>query len=361
LNDLTLTNASVVTPDGVLKNAYVHVHDGLIDDIGQGTILTSAIDCDSDFIVPGVVDLNTDNLEMHVAPRSNVRWPMLAALLMHDTELIGAGITTTCDGIAVGESRYDKPQRDVRREMLDEAIATILEGTERSFTRAEHFIHLRFDISNDGILEMFERYIDTARTRVVSLLDRRPQSDVVLETEAGRIEADRRSEARLAIASKCRARNIPLLSHDDRSADDSRFNASIGVAVAEFPLTEEALFEAHARGMKVAMGAPNVVRGGSQYSGNPSASQLEERGLLDLLCSDYVPFSMLQAAFFLHVDRGVALERSMHLVAGSPAGVAGFADRGAIAVGKRADLVRVHAHGRQPVVRVVWKNGLRAG
>jgi alpha-D-ribose 1-methylphosphonate 5-triphosphate diphosphatase len=359
MNELTLVNATVVTPEAVLKNAYVHVLDGLIDDVGQGTNIASGLDCDSDFVIPGIVDLNTDNLEMHVAPRSNVRWPMLAALLMHDTELIGAGITTTCDGIAVGESRYDKPQRDVRREMLDEAIGMIGEGSRSSLTRAEHFIHLRFDISNERIVEMFERYIGTARTRVVSLLDRRPQSDEIRATSAGTLEAGRRNEARRTIAAGCRARKIPVLSHDDRSPDQARFNASIGVAVAEFPLNEDALSEAHACGMKVAMGAPNVVRGGSQYSGNPSATQLEERGLLDLLCSDYVPFSLLQAAFLLHFEHAVALERAMHLVSGAPAAIAGFEDRGAIAVGKRADLVRVHAHGVQPVVRVVWREGRR--
>ena len=359
MNESTIANATVVTPDGILKNAYVHVRDGIIEDIGAATQTRSSLDCNEDFILPGIVDLNTDNLEMHVAPRSNVRWPMLSALLMHDAEVITAGITTTCDGLAVGESRYDKPQRDVRREMLDEAISTVCESMQESLTRAEHFIHLRFDVSNDLIVGMFDRYIDTERTRLVSLLDRRPQSEEDFTTVEGRAEAERRNEARRTIAARCRSLDIPILSHDDRFAEESRFNASIGVAVAEFPMTDEATSEAHACGMKVAMGAPNVVRGGSQYSGNPSATQLEGRGLLDLLCSDYVPFSMLQAVFLLHFKHALKLERAMHLVSGGPAAVAGFEDRGAIAVGKRADLLRVSVYGLQPIVRVVWRDGRR--
>jgi alpha-D-ribose 1-methylphosphonate 5-triphosphate diphosphatase len=42
-----------------------------------------------------------------------------------------------------------------------------------------------------------------------------------------------------------------------------------------------------------------------------------------------------------------------------PARSAGLADRGEIAPGRRADLVRVRLLGDQPVVRTVWRAGER--
>jgi alpha-D-ribose 1-methylphosphonate 5-triphosphate diphosphatase len=43
----------------------------------------------------------------------------------------------------------------------------------------------------------------------------------------------------------------------------------------------------------------------------------------------------------------------------NPAQAAGLGDRGAIAPGLRADLVQVRLVGEQPVVRAVWRQGLR--
>jgi alpha-D-ribose 1-methylphosphonate 5-triphosphate diphosphatase PhnM len=54
----------------------------------------------------------------------------------------------------------------------------------------------------------------------------------------------------------------------------------------------------HEAGMSVLMGAPNVVRGGS-HSGNIAATDLARQGVLDVLSSDYVPFSLIHAPFVL--------------------------------------------------------------
>lgn len=50
-------------------------------------------------------------------------------------------------------------------------------------------------------------------------------------------------------------------------------SAGIGMAIAEFPITLEATRASHQLGLKVLMGAPNLVRGGS-YSGNIAAAEL---------------------------------------------------------------------------------------
>ena len=111
--------------------------------------------------------------------------------------------------------------------------------------------------------------------------------------------------------------------------------------------------------MSILMGGPNVVRGGS-HSGNVSARELAAAGLLDILSSDYVPFALLQAAFVLpqRVD-GLQLPEALATVTRNPAKAAGLDDRGEIAVGKRADLVRVRVVGGLPVIRGVWRQGER--
>jgi alpha-D-ribose 1-methylphosphonate 5-triphosphate diphosphatase len=114
-----------------------------------------------------------------------------------------------------------------------------------------------------------------------------------------------------------------------------------------------------AAGMKVLMGAPNVVRGGS-HSGNIAASDLAADGLLDVLSSDYFPLSLLHAAFKIADDiEGLALPEAVRMVSFNPAEAAGLYDRGAILAGRRADLVQVRGNGAVPLVRAVWRQGRR--
>src|SRR5262249_53893104 len=80
---------------------------------------------------------------------------------------------------------------------------------------------------------------------------------------------------RRGLVEMARRHGIPLASHDDRVRE--HVNESIGdkVAIAEFPTTEEAAAGLHAAGIKVLMGAPNLVRGGS-HSGNVATADLAE-------------------------------------------------------------------------------------
>jgi alpha-D-ribose 1-methylphosphonate 5-triphosphate diphosphatase len=132
-----------------------------------------------------------------------------------------------------------------------------------------------------------------------------------------------------------------------------------GVAVAEFPTTLESADASHEAGMSTVMGAPNVVRGGS-HSGNIAARRLADAGILDILSSDYVPASLLLGAFHLAGSPGIdGLPGAIRLVSKNPAEALGLGDRGEIAVGKRADLIRVGMMSEQPVIREVWREGRR--
>ena len=177
----------------------------------------------------------------------------------------------------------------------------------------------------------------------------------MIEQYVGRAETV--ADFRRTIADDCRARGIVLASHDDATEDHIVEAASLSLAIAEFPTTVEAAEAAHRHGLTTVMGAPNVVRGGS-HSGNVSALDLAGRGLLDALSSDYMPISLLHAAFLLHQQHGATLPEAVAKVSTNPARMVGLDDRGAIAEGQRADLIRVTVDHDIPVVRRVWRSGL---
>ena len=87
---------------------------------------------------------------------------------------------------------------------------------------------------------------------------------------------------------------------------------------------------------------------------------LAREGLLDIMSSDYIPSSLLMAAMQLprHVP-AIDLAAAVRTVTKTAAEAVGLNDRGEIAVGKRADLIRVHVAHDVPAVRSVWREGHR--
>jgi alpha-D-ribose 1-methylphosphonate 5-triphosphate diphosphatase len=148
-------------------------------------------------------------------------------------------------------------------------------------------------------------------------------------------------------------------SHDDARREHIEEACEIGATVTEFPTTIEAAQAARDAGIKVLMGSPNLIRGRS-HSGNVAATVLAARNQLDILSSDYIPASLLQAAFKLADDDfGWSLPRALATVTSAPAAAAGLNDRGRLEEGLRADLVRVQMVQNRPVVRAVWSAGSR--
>src|SRR5204862_8124440 len=152
---------------------------------------------------------------------------------------------------------------------------------------------------------------------------------------------------------------VPLASHDDTTDENVTDAIRDKVAVAEFPTTIEAARGLHEAGISILMGAPNVVRGGS-HSGNIAAADLAREGYLDILSSDYIPSSLLMGALQLNERiASITLPEAVRTVTKAPAQAVGLNDRGEIALGKRADLIRVHVGAGIPVVRSVWRAGQR--
>ena len=75
-------------------------------------------------------------------------------------------------------------------------------------------------------------------------------------------------------------------------------------------------------------------------------TELARENLLDMVSSDYVPVSLLQAGFLLHHGEiGLSMPQAIAAVSLNPTRAAGLDDRGEIAHGKRADLLRVREVG----------------
>jgi alpha-D-ribose 1-methylphosphonate 5-triphosphate diphosphatase len=372
-----LANARIVTDESVLAGALV-LRDGQIAEMGEGGADSAgAEDMAGDWLLPGLVELHTDNLERLFSPRPGVRWPADAAMLIHDSQVAAAGITTVCDAVCVGFHGG----KSERLDYLHLSIDVLRRARAADALKAEHFLHLRLELTDPHMLELFGPLQGEPSLRLVSLMDHTPGQrqwrdldtyrsfslgrDVHSEAEFQAMVA-RRVREQQEHGQRHRAEVLRLLdghaavraSHDDATpahVDEAR---ACGCTIAEFPTTRAAAEAARAAGMAIVMGAPNLVIGGS-HSGNISAAELVGQGLLDVFSSDYVPASLLQAAFLLHEGFGMLMPQAIAPVTRTPAVLLGLTDRGSIAPGLRADLVRVRMVGTTPTVVALWREGRR--
>ena len=375
-SEMSLRNARIVLEDSIVEGSVL-IRDGRIVRIDAGASRTGE-DFDGDYLVPGLVELHTDHLESHYSPRPGVRWDPTAALQAHDAQVAGSGITTVFDCLRLGSDENAGFEHGEMRRISD-ALAS---AQSQDRLRAEHRVHLRCEVSAADVLEQFADFEDDPLVGLVSLMDHAPgqrqfqtmgQYELYYKKKRGLSDAqfdafvaERQAASQLysgphrtAIAGHCRQRGISIASHDDATLAHVGEAIGFGVRLAEFPTSLEAARASHEAGLSVLMGAPNVVRGGS-HSGNIAALDLARHGILDVLSSDYVPISLIHAPFVLAGgDDGIDLPTAMRLVTATPARTVGLDDRGRIAPGLRADLVRVRHDGGVPVVRSVWREGRR--
>jgi alpha-D-ribose 1-methylphosphonate 5-triphosphate diphosphatase len=376
---IVFANATVVTAKHAFSG-YVVVEDGGIVEVGEGGGPSGGVDCGGDYLLPGLVELHTDHLEAHYMPRPRVVWHAGSAVMAYDAQIASAGITTVFDSFRVGMDEYEA--RGGVGEQVVILADTIEHARAADLLRADHETHLRCEIPSPNVVEFLEQFLSAHPARLISLMDHTPGQrqfrdlekyfiyyqgktgrsatelhEVVRERQ--RVGRERAEANRPRIVAIAKAHGLTLASHDDTTVEDVSLAQSEGVSIAEFPTTREAAAASRTAGMATVMGAPNVVRGGS-HSGNASARELAEAGLLDILSSDYVPAALLMGAFRLADAPNIGgLPGAIRLVTKNPAEAAGLFDRGEIAVGRRADLVRVCAHQNEPVVRAVWRAGRR--
>lgn len=376
---LILTNCRAVLPDQVVDRATVTVADGLIASITEGeSSAPEAVDCEGDLLIPGAIDLHTDNLEKHFTPRPRVHWNGVAAALAHDAMIIGAGITTVFDALSFIGSR----ERKDRTLTMMPMIAGLTEAMDAGLLRADHLIHLRCETTAPELLTTVRPHLTNPLVRFLSVMDHTPGQRQYRDASKWReyykisnnlpdheIDAlyEERKEMQRTVAPEhhfqvCewgKELGVPIASHDDETPAHIDEAVRMGISISEFPVTIEAARAARDAGMTILMGSPNMVRGGS-HSGNVSAAEMAEEGLIDVFASDYVPVSMLHAAFMLtEAPFNWPLPKAVATVTSNAAESGGLPDRGRLEVGKRADLVRLHLHGSLPSPRMVWREGVR--
>jgi alpha-D-ribose 1-methylphosphonate 5-triphosphate diphosphatase len=375
--EAVLTNARVVTADAEFDGTVI-VRDGKIAGIDTGrSQAAGALDLEGDYLVPGLIELHTDNLEKHFTPRPGVKWPALPAVMAHDTQVAAGGITTVFDSLSLGDVRGQTDRVQNRARMVE----AICEASERRLTRAEHRLHLRCEVTPDDAVEAVDKWIDLPLVGLLSINDHTPGQRQFLDPAklkqyymgkfgmsepefqvfyARSLDLHQRNAARhrREIVSRAQARALPLASHDDATVEHVKEAIENGMTIAEFPTTQEAAQASCEAGLAVLVGAPNVVLGGS-HSGNIAAIDLIRAGRADILSSDYVPASLMEAVFKLPKESTITLPQAVKLASLNPARAVGLGDRGEIAPDKRADLVRVRVLGDAPVVRAVWREGER--
>ncbi len=374
------TNAVLVLPGetlaGTLAGTLV-VRDDVIAAIETGRFSApGAIDLDGDYLIPGVVDVHTDNLERQVLPRSLARWPSRSAMVAHDAQCAAAGVTTILDALCLGDLGFDTG----RIQTFWDGVADLDALTPTGLLKSQHYLHLRCEIPALDMLSCFDAVADHPLVRLISLMDHSPGvgqyadlefyrnlrrrgglDEATVDRRIAELQEQRvrvRDPNRRTLLDRVRGRGIALASHDDRTVEEIAENARDGIRISEFPVTMAAAEAAKAAGMDVIAGAPNVVRGGS-HSGNIAATDLLRSGWVDVFASDYVPPALIEAAFRCAREGLIDLPAAVAMITSRAAELAGLSDRGKLAVGRRADLVRVRVHETLPVVRQVWSGGER--
>ena len=377
MTDITLANATLILPDRVTRGA-VRIEDGRIAAVTEGAnVPPGAVDLGGDHLAPGLVELHTDNLERHLQPRPGVTFPHPQAIIAHDAELASVGITTVFDALRVGsipdpQHGYQKYAREVASEIMQMRAADAL--------RISHLIHLRAEVCSETLVAELDEFGAEDRVGLVSLMDHTPgqrqfrdmeklaqyvqgkrgMSDADFADHVRRLTdlrdrfGDLHEAAAVSVAGRLGA---VLASHDDTTAAQVATSAGYGIRLAEFPTTMEAADACHDHGIRTIMGAPNLIRGGS-HSGNVAALDLARAGRLDILSSDYVPATLLAGALRL-AALWDDLPRAMATVTANPAEAAGLGDRGRLAPGLRADLIRFAMREGTPVLRETWVRGRR--
>jgi alpha-D-ribose 1-methylphosphonate 5-triphosphate diphosphatase len=378
-SEVLIGNARVVLADRVIEHGWVACADGRIAEIGDGAAPRGSEDAGGDLIMPGLIELHTDHLEAHYVPRPKVFWDPIAAVVSYDGQLATSGITTVLDSLRVWREE-GAGDVDGRAVILAAAIGS---AREADLLRADHYLHLRCEVPMPDVVAEAKELVGRPDVRLMSLMDHTPgqrqfrdevklrdyyrgkgggmtdaELDVLFEKRFAYQRAYAATNMR-AIVALAQEYGIPLASHDDTTEENVADAVRDRVAVAEFPTTVEAARALHRAGIDILMGAPNVVRGGS-HSGNIAAVDLAREGILDILSSDYIPSSLLMGALQLpqHVP-AIDLASAVRTVTKTPAEAVGLPDRGEIAPGKRADLIRVHVARDVPVVRCVWREGRR--
>ncbi|WP_208015786.1 alpha-D-ribose 1-methylphosphonate 5-triphosphate diphosphatase [Meiothermus sp. CFH 77666] len=366
-----IKNLKLVLPQETLPRGSICLEDGRISAIVEGDA-PNALDGRGLTAIPGLIDMHGDMLERELQPHPGSRFPIELALYELDKRLVGSGITTAYASISFIEGWGSRdPQEGL------EIIQSIHCYRERLLCDLK--VHARFEVTTPRSAPILQEGVANDEIHLVSLMDHSPgqgqfrdlehyveyyskwmrgydESEAQIRARAQHLlEAPRAWHIAREVAWVALTKGIALASHDDDTREKVDLMGSLGASISEFPVTLEAAQEAKRRGMGVVMGAPNAYRG-SSHSGNLSALEGIQAGVVDGLASDYHPASLLQSVFKLEREGVLSLPQAVALATQNIAWMCGLGDRGRLVEGLRADLVLVE-EGPCPRVRATFVAG----
>lgn len=371
-----LTGANLVLADRVVPRGALVVHRGTIVAIEPAGGPADAVEVrlDGRILMPGLIDLHSDALEGYIAPRASAMLPIPFAIAQNDRHLAAAGVTTCYHALGFAGAELGPRGNETAA-----SIARLID-VSRAHSLIDSRIHCRYEVTEPDALPLVEVLIAEGLCDLVSVMDHSPgqgqytapdsyrvhleqdrglsQAEISALLERKEINARSSREREEHLARTAAQHRVPLASHDDDRVERVSRLRELGATITEFPITYDAARAAREVGMSVMVGAPNILRGGS-HNGNLRAADLIQRELADCIASDYVPAAMLTSVFKLIDEEGLKLPAAVALVTSGPASAVGLNDRGAIEVGKRADLIAVAHIAEQPLVTHVWSSGRR--
>jgi alpha-D-ribose 1-methylphosphonate 5-triphosphate diphosphatase len=371
MNTLLINNAQVITPDGIIAGGSVWIEDGLIRQVGTVTDPMARggqlIDAGGDYVMPGIIDIHTDAMDMEIVPRPGADIPIEVAFRELERKMCTCGITTVFHSLHLG---YTGAENFMRSNYTRANVFSAVHAAAQRPALIRNKIHLRFELTgvhaydqcialmSDGLVDLLsvmdhtpgQGQLSKEQFRKFMLAKGKSEEDFDREYQQRltwpRIEGDR-LEAMVAAAI---ASDIPVASHDDDTIEKVDSMLALGVTICEFPINLETARYAMKMGMHVAGGASNILRGGS-LSGNMDMTEGVLEGAVDVLCSDYYPASILHSLFKLHREKGIALHEAVNLATLNAAGSAGLdATLGSLETGKEADLIVVKMQDGLPMV-----------
>lgn len=375
MHDFILTNARIVTPDGVLQGASIKVEQGRIAQVCSGPIDgANKRDVAGSYVLPGFIDVHSDAIEKGIEPRPNTLFPVDIAVVELDKKIAACGITTMHHSLSFAELEVGLRNNSTAAGIIREI------NRLRSRLKVHTRIHARFEITDQGAVPYLETLISENQIHLLSFMDHSPgqgqfrdvlafknyfgpvykktdaEMDAIIERKM-RAKEEETSEVIDLLAGLCRQHGITMASHDDDSPDKIDWLKSMSIELTEFPTNIETIQAAHQRGVRVCLGSPNVVRGQSQAK-NLSAREAIRDGFGDILCSDYSPMTMMHAVFTLERLGILPLHQAIRMVSINPAQAVGIDElTGSIEVGKQADLVLVQCTDGFPHVLRTYAGG----
>ncbi|MDR1317290.1 MAG: alpha-D-ribose 1-methylphosphonate 5-triphosphate diphosphatase [Spirochaetales bacterium] len=378
-------NGVVVGPCGLFPGHAVIIREDRIASIVPMNELNSRegemlyFDARGGYIMPGFIDIHCDYIEGIVQPRPTCLMDFETSLRETEKQLVGHGVTMIFHSLSLMNSRGDKHSFRTR-DNLERMIACIHDFQTGSHL-IRHRFHARYEIDNLGIYDYLVKLLEEGRVHELSFMDHTPGQGQYRNLEifaksytgwdaecSGKTLEEIMAvsgtkpiathEMLKRLADIAHGQGIPLASHDDDTLEKLAFMKNeYGVNISEFPIELEVAKKAHAGGLAVVVGAPNVMLGGS-HSGNLCAREAIREGCADILCSDYYPASLLHSAFKLQEEGLLTLPEAVRMLTLNPAKAMGLdRDFGSVEAGKKADLLVVRIVQGRPAVSKCFIGG----